>query len=141
MNQCINWKSEDIETLRFYFLKGLSIKMIARTMARTPGAVNKALSRFHIRTPRCFKEKKAYLPSQTEKRSNSEKDPGMPSSWTSLFTILTWLREQNIIVHETSLDTFYIGSRPFSKMQIVMYANKLRLEQGHEIFLAKDVTW
>src|SRR5690606_30768894 len=106
MSQCINWKSEDIEKLRHYFLKGIPIKIIARTMDRTPGSVNKALSRFHIRTPRCFKEKKAHSSSRIEKRVDLEKDPGMPSSWTSFFTIIEWLRSQNIDVCERSFDSF-----------------------------------
>ncbi len=139
MNQCTYWKSEEIEKLRLYFLQGLSIKIMARTLDRTPGSVNKALSRFHIRTPRCFKERK--LSSRTGRRADVEKDLGMPSSWTSFFNILQWLREQNIIIHETASGRLYLNKRPLSKMQLVMFANKRRIEQGHEIFLAEDVTW
>lgn len=148
MNTCMNWNNEDIEQLRLHFLKGLPIKLIARTLSRSPGAVNKALSRFNIRTPRRFKEKKTLLSFKKvtsslfqRKKKCSERERKCPSSWTSFSKIVEWLNDQGTECVPLSEDNFLIQNRPYTKLQVVMYANKLRLERGYAIFLVENITW
>jgi hypothetical protein len=46
------WTSEEIEEMKIAFIQGEKVKGIARKLGRTPTALNKALSRFGVRTPR-----------------------------------------------------------------------------------------
>ncbi|MDR1908054.1 MAG: hypothetical protein LBQ43_04325 [Holosporales bacterium] len=43
------WSHDEIEFIKKGFLSGLSVKVLARKLGRTPSALNKALSRFNIR--------------------------------------------------------------------------------------------
>lgn len=142
-----SWNSHDIDTLRLHFLKGIPIKSIAFSMNRTQASVNKALSRFKIRTPRTLK-----VSCHTQKKSSSS-SRAAPSrdahaslrhtsvQWTKFEAVLHWMRAHHIEYTQTSHRTFLIQRRPLSRAQVVMYANKLRLEKGEEIFFVEDVTW
>ncbi len=153
MHPCVSWKPKEIEQLRTDFLKGVPIKLIARALKRTPGSVNKALSRFEIRPARCFKERKYAIPSLHRKAKKPYVDeiagrsgqyplhPAYPSPWTSFATILEWLQAENISFKTLSHDTYMIDNRPLSKMQVVMYANKQRIERGYDVFLVENITW
>ncbi|MCX7338225.1 MAG: hypothetical protein NTX76_02945 [Alphaproteobacteria bacterium] len=50
MRQFMEWSLDDIEKMKVAFLSGQKIKEIARDLKRTPTALNKALSRFGIRS-------------------------------------------------------------------------------------------
>ncbi len=52
MSRLREWTSAEIEELKASFLKGEKIKIIAKHLGRTPTALNKALSRFGIRSSR-----------------------------------------------------------------------------------------
>ncbi len=141
MTPCMSWKNDEIERLRTDFLKGLPIKMIARALQRTPGSVNKALSRFRIRTPRLLKKPVRLEPTKPRKKLYKDVNQKACLAWTSFNAILAWLKEEGIEVSHPSDDSYFLEGRPLSKMQIVMCANKIRLEKKLTIFLVEDITW
>jgi len=144
MRHLYAWTETEIDQLRLDFLRGLSIKAIARSMDRTPTSVNKALSRFHIRTPRIFKQRQSIPenPSNPSKRRKHlfDKNSNHSLSWTPFSVVLEWLKNQGNEVM-LSAGQYYIGRRPHTAMQVVMFANKMRNEQGLDIFLVENLTW
>ena len=138
-----NWSQDDIEKLKEEFLKGLPIKLIAKVLGRTPGAVNKALSRFQVRTPRIFKERthKDQCLRLAKLAIERERELKSKIHWASLQDVIKWLQEDVGDRVAFSDGCILINNRPMTKMQLTMYANKKRLENGFEIFLVEDVTW
>jgi len=37
--------------------------------------------------------------------------------------------------------TFFLDHKPSSPLKVVLFANKLRLEEGKQTFLTEEVTW
>ncbi len=133
------WTEDEIDRLRLDFLRGLPIKAIARSIERTPTAVNKALTRFQIRTPRNLRKDEAK--DSSRRKQFFEKDNRIRETipWIPFLTVIDWLRNQGLIIKRIE-DNYHIGRRPYSPTQLLMFANKLRIEQGHEIFLVEDIT-
>lgn len=147
MTTAYSWKTHDIDTLRKHFLKGLPIKCIATAMDRTPASVNKALSRFHIRTPRTLKTPHIIKdPHPTRKKRVTSPHADHPHkhkglNWAKFEAVLRWMKHNNIAYIQSSSHTFFVEHKPCSPAQIVMYANKKRLERGEDIFFVEDITW
>ncbi|HLD95614.1 MAG TPA: hypothetical protein VI959_03125 [Alphaproteobacteria bacterium] len=73
-----------------------------------------------------------------------------PISWVSLGDVVEWLNSHYIRVSKTastqnpSATTYtshYIGKEPVSPLQLVMYANHLRLQKKQAVFMVRGVTW
>ena len=133
------WTEDEIDRLRLDFLRGLSIKAIARIMERTPTAVNKALTRFQIRTPRTIRKDETNDSSKRKHFFEKESRIRENIPWIPFLTVIDWLRNQGLIIKRIE-DEYHIGKRPYSPNQLLMFANKLRIEQGHEIFLVEGIT-
>ena len=142
MTSMVHWSREEIEKLKEDFLKGAPIKIIAKALGRSPGAVNKALTRFQVRTPRIFKEKILKYPSHKMHRLAllRERELKAKICWTPLIEVTKWLQNNGDSV-TVSDGCFLINNRPMTEMQLIMHTNKKRIEQGFEIFLVEHVTW
>ena len=137
----VYWSEKEIEYMREGFLRGESIKKIACGLGRTPGAVNKALSRFHIRTPRIFKERVEKPLKTASWKVHREKEIRASISWISITDVVSWLMEIGEHVESREGNGYLINRCPKTKLQLLMYANQKRLERGDEIFMVEDVTW
>lgn len=154
---CVYWSEEDIDLLKEGFLRGESIKKIAMRLRRSPGAVNKALTRFHIRTPRIFKEraKKLELTMEKQHRLKREREVRASIRWIGMEEVVAWLIQQGDrvqclvekvetpphIQNNERVIEYRINRHPKTRLQLLMYANQKRLESGDEIFLVENVTW
>lgn len=158
------WNPLEIEQLRLDFLKGFPIKMIARRLSRTPGAVNKALTRFHIRTPRDFRPRypsflRATPTSTTDTRTtyppaaaNSNHKKLAPKStkktpstkqkgWVTFENVVEWIMNQNISCTPVGDEHYLIQHRRHTLLQVLLFANKQRIAQGLDIFFVEGLTW
>lgn len=166
MDSLACWKPLEIEQLRLDFLKGFPIKMIARRLSRTPGAVNKALTRFHIRTPRDFRPRyPSFLrvdlskiqgipshtyPPQGAANSNQQKKPSTltkkvqphrSKGWVNFEDVVAWLHDQHIACTPTEDERYLLQDRPHTLLQVILFANKRRIDQGLDIFFVEGITW
>lgn len=149
------WVENDINTLRISFLQGLSLKAMARILDKSPGAVNKALTRFNIRPSKkikcvwsLFPKKKpdSSLSSFVKKnplqslrttaswRSNGSKmmNHKVDHHWVGLNEVIRFLHEQHesvTVIGHGKEAIYYINRRVASPSQLLLKANQLRCEQ------------
>lgn len=162
------WTKEEVDYLKRLFQKGLSLKEMSHHLGRSPSALNKALNRFDIRkqkktfpvTLKFFPKKNVSFSSSSalsKRACNSKNTP--PNSerrsitsqvvhWVSLNDVVDWLNSHYIRVskYTTASNTaktinHYIGKVPVTPLQLVMYANNLRLQKKQTIFMVCGVTW
>lgn len=157
----LSWTKKEVEYLKSSFLNGQQIKAIARAMGRTPSAVNKALSRFGLRSHKSFQTyygipKVATLPRQYLHKKhtirptqpaqnlplNTSRDDTQPE-WVSMTSVLDWLKNEQIFVLFRAGHSFpfVVGAKPMTTEQVVLHANKLRLERKQPPFMVENVTW
>jgi hypothetical protein len=113
---------------------------MARNLGRTPTSINKALSRFEIRTPRKYIEKpQKHHPSKTYIKEPEKRFSKI--EWTPFKQILSWLKTIGHDISVTKERQHLVDKKPMSTLQILMLANQLRLQRNEEIFLVENVTW
>lgn len=135
------WSEQEIDILKEGFLRGESIKRIACQLNRTPGAVNKALSRFQIRTPRIFKVRAEKVKTASSFKVLREKEIRATINWIDIADVILWLKGIGEKVEQGGGGGYLINRCPKTKLQLLMYANQRRIERGDEIFMVEDVTW
>lgn len=159
------WEEQDIRTLRSLFLKGMPIKIMATLMKKTPGAVNKALSRLGIRPVRQHKplwmattaEEKARIHKPRNKIKkvvslretpswralNKEACPSTHKLWVGWPEVVAYLQkcgEKISITGKGEQAMFYIGKRTCSRAQLLIRANQNRSEQQLPLYCVHAFT-
>jgi hypothetical protein len=162
------WSLNDIETLKHNFLRGVAIKITARSMGCSPSAVNKALTRFNIRPKifsRCWAHKKPLYETSHLNHSpihkdepetmndnrclahltvhtSQEKKPNllMKGQKASPQQLLDFLKEHDYhiqprINRATWSVEFVMGNEVLNVKQLLLVANKIRCNEGLEIFI------
>lgn len=148
------WTPQMIEQIRNGFLKGLEIKAIAAFIGKTPGAVNKALSRFGIRRSQqvtAFRAKSNRLPNVPKEKSVSGTDKWFRKflkneneKWVDFDEVIKYLGTQKIKVvplNNQSSTLFLLGVKQYNASQILLVANKLRAEQNLSTFFVQNISW
>lgn len=120
------WSVSELSILKREFRQGTALKVIAQMLGRTASSVNKVLSRSGIRYD---------LVSET---------PALPVA--DIFQIINYLKTKNYTVtHATQvfrtcngkhfeIHNYKINNVPVSCTQLLIIANKLRIEDGLPIF-------
>jgi hypothetical protein len=151
------WTPGEIRQLASLYDEKLPIKMIAREMARTPTAVNKALSRFQIRPTLEQQGKINHKKIQREQREMEifsaltinyklpEKANCFNETSSSLGQIVAWLELEGIEVkpfRNARLPAFryLVNKKPMTDLQVVLLANKRRLTNGLSRFVVLGLT-
>jgi hypothetical protein len=146
MHVCAPWSDLEIHNLKDLYLSNQPIKIIARMLDRSAPAVNKALSRFGIRMPRGYARPTASFtqnspsvpPPKTQRRSKLTWDVDM---WVKLSDVVDYLRKNGKkITQSTTMQGWHLDHKPIYAHQLLMLANKLRLEKKLPIFLVGDVS-
>ena len=160
MTRFTEWTPSDIEQMKIAFLQGKAIKVIARQLGRTPTALNKALTRFGIRQNRKPKINPAYPNWRrywNEQISSDHSVDDAPSEtflsnrfylksndprWVPLEKVIGYLEKQGYRVscHQTSSGDYQIDGRIVKAHQLLLLANKLRMEERKPIFMVSEVT-
>lgn len=152
------WTPQMIEQIRNGFLKGLEIKAIATFVNKTPGAVNKALSRFGIRRSQqviAFRAKSNRLVNVPKEKSVSGADKWFKKflknemeQWVGFDAVVKYLSTQNVTVvpfknQSSNLDNrkFFVGHKQCNASQVLLIANKLRAEQNLSTFFVNNLSW
>lgn len=148
------WSEIDISKVRSYFIQGLQIKDIAKEMNRTPTAINKALSRFNIRPTLekmhgvriSYQQKKSYFlkkPSFELSALRNEVD-----NWIGFWKLCDYLEQQKICFYEITKAgiplverQFKVGEKTLSAQQLMVVANKIRLENNLRPFFVRGLSW
>lgn len=152
------WTPQMIEQIRSGFLKGLEIKAIAAFIGKTPGSVNKALSRFGIRRSQqviAFRAQCNRLPNVPKEKSVSGADKWFRKflknemeKWVAFDEVIKYLGTQNIRVVALSKQSsalnqhkFFVGAKQCNALQVLLIANKLRAEQNLSTFFVNNLSW
>jgi hypothetical protein len=88
-------------------------------------------------------------PCKISKKTIRLKDDGF---WVSLSEVVNYIKSKGISIENLDLaknsipsaypgSTFFLDHKPSSPLKVVLFANKLRLEEGKQTFLTKEVTW
>lgn len=158
------WEEKDIQKLRTLFLQGLPIKSMARIMDKSPGAVNKALTRLHIRPKK--QAKPLWHASDSHKKSLNKPQKAAidiltlretPSwqklcqatkrvsnqywvGWSEVIDYLQQCGEHVTVVKEGNKALFYLGKRIVSRAQLLVQANRNRSEQRLPPYCVESLT-
>ena len=120
------WSISELSTLKREFRMGTPLKVIARMLGRTESATNKVLSRKGIRYDFTSVTHPPQLPSIVQVISYLEqKDYKI----TPVTQVCQKYNGKCIEIH-----TYKINSVPVSCTQLLIIANKLRIEEGLPIF-------
>lgn len=98
--------------------------------------------------PRPERTKTQPTPKPLKKEQRLIKD----NPWVSLGEVITYIKRKGISIETFHLDktsaptaykeaTFFLDKKPCSPLKVVLFANKLRLEERKPTFLIKEVTW
>lgn len=139
------WSSQEIETLKYGFLRGTPFKILSQELGRSPSALNKALSRFKIRqktrrmTTKTFYRKE--IPEKKLKRNffNSSVE-------TSLEHIIFYLQNhgyaicgKTIVWGDKKITRYFFNQRPISPIRLLIIANSIRLDEKQPIFISQKI--
>jgi hypothetical protein len=98
-------------------------------------------------------EYKSLKPKETSSKNLKKiKRPKKDTAWVSLRDVVDYIKSKGIsieILHlkENTIPSayneaaFFLNHKPSSPLKVVLFANKLRLEEGKQTFLTKEVTW
>lgn len=155
----MQWSKKDIEMMKFSFLNGEKIKLIAHKMGRTPTSINKALSRFGIRrkTGKAYNyrfplalmrsyQNPIYANTSIQKTNKVTYDEPteVEDNWVNFQEVVIWLQTTGDRVNSISYlknTYFVVNGKILTKEQVLIYANKRRIEKKLPIFLVKQMTW
>jgi hypothetical protein len=151
------WTANDIETLSVYYTKGFPIKEISRRLGRSPTALHKAISRYKLHPLKSDKPKdktKEILPSTSIFKEHNEKSyikkffqKCMNENWVSFNNVVDYLRQKGIDVefldkkNNNHEDLYALNNKVFVAPQVLLVANKLRIEEKKMPFKVENVSW
>jgi hypothetical protein len=128
----VRWSYKEIKFIKFGFLSGIPIKILAQQIGRSPSALNKALSRYHIRGNESTGE---YSTSVRKKRPME----------TSMDFVIQFLNSNGYNVYKRSFHVgvkyvceYFINQQPVAPARLIVIANGLRLEERRSIFLVRE---
>ncbi|CAO5677044.1 MAG: hypothetical protein HEEMFOPI_01055 [Holosporales bacterium] len=149
------WTHQDIENLTVFYTTGLPIKEISKKMGRTPTALHKAISRFKLHPSRNLFSKTAdnglpKVPKNQRRHPSYLKDlfeKCFNEHWVTFDEVLNYLKEKKL--HVTKLnqksDTFEtmyaLKNKIFVASQILLIANKLRVEENQIPYKVESMSW
>ncbi|MDP3372027.1 MAG: hypothetical protein Q8S21_03965 [Candidatus Paracaedibacteraceae bacterium] len=156
-----SWTANDIDELKKGFLTGTPLKELAWKMKRTPTALNKALTRFGIRTERPKSEKSLWNdfgnsktpitinPMCAIKRFDKrfrKIQKAQTTQWVEMDKVLSVMdaKGHHIYVAEANKDPrqtlYFVDGKKVTALQVVFLANRYRIEQGKHPFCVEDIT-
>lgn len=155
------WKQTEIQSLKDYYTQGLPIKKIAEHLGRSQTALSKAITRFNLLQ---------YKPPQKlrkDYKNFSDNILGMPpiqqsqktifikrffalemrEKWVEFNDVLHYLSQQNIkvtMLHKTNHygEALYsLNNKTVVSTQILLVANRIRVENADVPFKVKKLSW
>ncbi len=121
------WNTHDIETLKNLFLQKRSLKEMGCILGRSPSSINKALERHGIRPKRYVYDSRC-----TPKKDDKQ--------WVNIKHVLHYIHRIGLDVEKRKEDYLLEGMN-YTPLQLLMIANKRRIDQKKPIFYVNNVTW
>lgn len=150
------WTSNDIEQLTKYYTKGFPIKEISKILRRTPTALHKAISRLKLhalRPPKedlYFSENGLPIPPVKEKKHltyfKKLFSACFNEEWVPFEKVEDFLKNYDILINPlkhsygTGETLYSMNRRIVTKAQILLQANKIRVEEKKTPFKVIDVS-
>ncbi|CAO5682510.1 MAG: hypothetical protein HEEMFOPI_01711 [Holosporales bacterium] len=150
------WTVNDIKTLSTCYTKGMTIKEISQLLNRTPTALHKAISRFGLKSLHPKNNQDAAetwygIPSKEETESVSYLKKFFENcfneTWVDFQTVLEYLKKQRVMVeplgqfNKKGEELYSIGQKIFLASQILLIANRLRVEENASPFKVKNLSF
>ena len=146
------WTLVDFQKVQEGFQNGRRIKEIAINLGRSESAVNKFLTRSGIRKkqPVCHdgkpKNKNCSIKKALKKNNKERKHY---QKYTFVFDkVVEYLVAKGYVVKRNiDKNIFYdnadyiVNNKPTSTMKILLLANRLKTEEGAEIFMLPEIMW
>ncbi len=167
MTERRQWTEAEIQQIREGYLNGIALKIMAREMGRSPTALNKALTRFGIR-PKKRKNKLRLLnllensiskvPSKPAPKKIREKSRHLDlydqDHWVPFTDILIYLVDHGHSIfklkdphpkikaqYEGSHNLYAVDGKIMSSQQMLVKANRLRVQENKSPFIIEDLIW
>ncbi|MDR1488447.1 MAG: hypothetical protein LBI26_01760 [Holosporales bacterium] len=151
------WSHKDLEKLGNEYIAGKKIKIIAAELGRSYSATNKAISKvFGIeRTQKGIaksRTKIAYDNKQSKKYARDAREEKNHTVKNVDFTVIKkYLTSKGYKVHKFSgpshnfylneIEIFTVQNKPMTKLNVLLLANKIRIEEQLPIFSSGEITW
>lgn len=155
------WKQTDIQRLKDYYTQGLPIKKIAQHLGRSQTALSKAITRFNLlqyKPPQ--KIRRDYknfidnalgsaLINQSQKTVFIKRFFALETheKWVNFNDVLHYLSKNNIQVdslHKNNNDgepLYSLNRKTVVPAQVLLVANRLRVENAEVPFKVKELSW
>ena len=155
------WKQNDIQRLKDYYTQGLPIKKIAQHLGRTQTALSKAITRFNLlqyKPPQKIRrDYKNFIDNalRTAPIKESQKTVFIKrffaletcEKWVDFKDVLHFLSKQNMTVnslHKNNHDgeaLYSLNRKTVVPAQVLLVANRIRVENAQPPFKVKDLSW
>jgi len=148
-----HWTTSDISQLSQYYVEGLTMKEIARLLNRTPSSLYKAVKRFNLHT---LNAKRSIMMTDEEpkvrRRSSTSYlqkffEKCFNEHWVKFDAVLEYLKKHHIFVESlesknTDQSSLYaLNNKIFTASQVLLVANRIRVEQNLNPFKVQDVSF
>lgn len=141
-----SWTHHDLLQLRQGYERKIPLRDLALQLGRSPTAINKALTRFHIRPTRATKkalESKRVLFFRSTPRGRKKDEPSVMASLSDMMFYLQAhgyaIQARLFTLNQQACPFYLVNQRPSSPVRILVLANTLRLEQHLPIFRTNDI--
>ncbi|GHS91073.1 hypothetical protein AGMMS49949_00830 [Alphaproteobacteria bacterium] len=147
------WSCQEIESLKNGFLEGTPFKILSQKLGRSPTALNKAVSRFHIR--QVMRSNKSILVACTAPISVEAPPCKTRRTANALFAqtraatideIINFLKDNGYDIRKKTVpcgnnvtEHYFVNRWAISATRLLVMANSIRLERKLPIFQIKFV--
>lgn len=132
----IQWTQAEIQQLTKDYTIGLPLRVIANRLGRSYTALCKAVSRFKIPPNK-----------NLTRKINTKKLLVLEDNWVDFTTVLSYLRYIDInvnLLRDKYLDgeqLYSIHTKILTSSQVLLYANRKRIESGSPLFKVRNLSW
>jgi predicted DNA-binding protein YlxM (UPF0122 family) len=155
------WKQTEIQSLKDYYTQGLPIKKIAEHLGRSQTALSKAITRFNLlqykppqqirRDYKNFSDNTLGITpiKQNQKITFIKRFFALETreKWVEFKEVLHFLSQKNIkvsMLHKTNNDgepLYSLNNKIVVSTQILLVANRMRVENADVPFKVKNLSW
>jgi transposase-like protein len=146
-----SWSNEEKILVKLGFLSGKRIKTIASEIGRSETAVNKFLSRSGIRCKRQKTQTKQSKQLREQKPMQSELEtPLVDKIQANILFVIDYLKRNGFKISKLSQQPYtpqllgydYLcNGKPITEAKLLLFANRLRVENNMPIFCIDSITW
>ena len=132
------WSEEEVQLLREWRSEKIPLKIMAHRLGRTTTAVNKKILRSGLKLAPSFSQKRK-APSRSYYKEKERRD--LTARWVHLKDLISWLRRDgHSVIPSPQNNLYWLDGSFLQAHQILLAANKARIEKGLPIFCVHNIT-